>query len=242
MLVITSRKVAHRVRYDQQKRRDISSEVSVENCLYKLVPGYEIECEQGRGGMGIVYKARDLSLNRTVAIKMMLNGSHAGLHEKARFRDEAEAVARLQHPNIVQIYEVGEADGHPYCALEYVEGSTLAKKLDGKPMPSREAAILIETLARAMFLAHGRNIVHRDLKPANILLSADGTPKISDFGLARRMDRDNGDTLAGVLVGTPSYMAPCQASGHAHEAGPAADIYSLGAILYDCLTGRPPFS
>jgi eukaryotic-like serine/threonine-protein kinase len=205
------------------------------------VPGYEIEGVLGRGGMGVVFRARHLALKRIVALKMVLAGRLAGPGELARFRIEAEAVARLQHPNIVQIHEVGAADGHPYCALEFVEGGNLAGKIDGQPMPAREAAKLVEALARAMQLAHSRNVVHRDLKPANILLAADGTPKITDFGLARQMDSDSRETQAGAVMGTPSYMAPELASGRAHEAGPAADVYALGAILYDCLAGRPPF-
>jgi WD40 repeat protein len=204
------------------------------------IPGYAIEAVLGRGGMGIVYRARHLALKRTVALKMVLAGGHAGPRELARFKIEAEAVARLQHPNIVQIHEVGEAGGHPYFALEYLEGGSLAKRLVGKSLAPAEAASLVEALARAMQLAHSRNVVHRDLKPSNVLLAADGTPKVTDFGLARRLDDDSGQTQAGAVVGTPSYMAPEQAAGEAHAAGPAADIYALGAVLYECLTGRPP--
>jgi serine/threonine-protein kinase len=205
------------------------------------VPGYEILGVLGRGGMGVVYKARHVGLKRIVALKMVLAGGHADQRELTRFRLEAEAVARLQHANIVQIHDVGESSGYPYCALEYVEGGNLAGKLDGKPLPPGASARLVEALARAVQLAHSRNIAHRDLKPANVLLAADGTPKIGDFGLARHLDNDSGATQAGAVIGTPSYMAPEQASGQSHDAGPAADIYALGAILYECLSGRPPF-
>jgi WD40 repeat protein len=205
------------------------------------VPGYELLSELGRGGMGVVYKARHLALKRTVALKMVLAGGHAGAQELARFRAEAEAVARLQHPNIVQVYEVGSCDGLPFCALEFVEGGSLARKLAGMLITPRESARVVEQLARAMHLAHSRNVVHRDLKPANVLLTPDGIPKVTDFGLARFLDADSGQTQSGAVMGTPSYMAPEQASGQTHAAGPAADVYALGAILYNCLTDRPPF-
>jgi tetratricopeptide (TPR) repeat protein len=206
-----------------------------------VVPGYEILGVLGRGGMGIVYKARHRHLQRLVALKMILAGGHAGPQELARFRTEAEAVARLQHPHIVQIYEVGEQHGLPYCALEFVDGVSLARKLAGTPQPSRQAAQLVATLAEAMHAGHQRGIVHRDLKPDNVLLTADGTPKVADFGLAKKLDSGAGQTASGAIVGTPSYMAPEQARGQGKEVGPAADVYALGAILYETLTGRPPF-
>jgi serine/threonine protein kinase len=205
------------------------------------IAGYEILGELGRGGMGVVYMARQLRLKRVVALKMILAGPHAGAEARARFRIEAEAVARLQHPHFVQIYEVGEAEGRAYCALEYVDGGSLATRLAGTPLTSHQAARLIETLALAMQAAHERGIVHRDLKPANVLLTRDGQPKITDFGLAKQLDTVQGQTRSGAIMGTPSYMAPEQAGGQSKEVGPAADIYALGAILYELLTGRPPF-
>jgi WD40 repeat protein len=202
---------------------------------------YALLGEVGRGGMGVVYKAHQSSLDRIVAIKMVLAGKHAGPEELARFRREAAALARLQHPNIVQIHEVGTHDGRPYFSMEFVGGGSLAQRQGGEPLPPREAARLTETLARAVQAAHAAGIVHRDLKPANVLLAADGTPKISDFGLAKRLDVPAGATQTGAVVGTPSYMAPEQADGRGKDIGPAADVYALGATLYELLTGRPPF-
>jgi WD40 repeat protein/serine/threonine protein kinase len=201
---------------------------------------YEILGELGRGGMGVVYRARQLSPNRIVALKMVLDGNRAGSEELDRFRIEAEAVGRLNHPNIVQVYEAGDAGGLPFFSLEYCDGGSLAQKLNGAPQPARSAAHLIELLARAIHAAHERGIVHRDLKPANVLFSGD-TPKVTDFGLAKQLDSDRGQTHTGAVMGTPSYMAPEQALGESKRVGPAVDVYALGAILYECLTGRPPF-
>jgi predicted Zn-dependent protease len=208
---------------------------------WPTLPGYEILGELGRGGMGVVYKAVQTDLKRVVALKMILAGLHAGDQVIARFRAEAEALARLQHPNIVQVYEVGEHNGLPFFSLEFCPGGSLDKKIKGTPLPPKEAAPLIETLARAMHVAHRANIVHRDLKPANVLLAAGGTPKVTDFGLARRLDVQ-GLSMSGDIMGTPSYMAPEQATGKVKEIGPACDVYALGALLYELLTGRPPFS
>jgi tetratricopeptide (TPR) repeat protein len=205
------------------------------------VPGYEIESVLGRGGMGVVYGARHVKLNRPVALKMLLAGRFAARQEIVRFKREAQAVAALRYPNIVQIYDVGEYEGHTYFTMEFLEGGNLAAKLAGAPQPGAQAAAMTMALARAVQVAHDSSIVHRDLKPANIFLTADGTPKIGDFGLARNFEEESGLTIAGSRVGTPSYMAPEQALGKAGRVGPAADIYSLGAILYEMLTGRPPF-
>jgi hypothetical protein len=203
-------------------------------------PGYEVLEELGRGGMGVVYRARQVALNRVVALKMILAGGHAAAAASARFRTEAEAVARLQHPNIVQVHEVGEHRGLPFMALEFCPGGSLHRRLGGTPLPAPEAAALVQTLARAVQAAHACQIVHRDLSPANVLLAADGAPKVTDFGLARLLD-GAGQTESGAVMGTPSYMAPEQAAGRGREVGPACDVYALGAILYECLTGRPPF-
>jgi tRNA A-37 threonylcarbamoyl transferase component Bud32 len=204
------------------------------------VPGYEILGELGRGAMGVVYQARQAKPNRLVALKMILAGGHASEADLARFATEAEAIARLQHPNIVQVYEVGTHEGQSFFSLEFCAGGSLDRKLGGTPLPPVEAARLVETLARAMHAAHRSNVIHRDLKPANVLLLEDGTPKITDFGLAKKLD-EVGQTQSGVIMGTPSYMAPEQAGGKSKQIGPAADVYALGAILYECLTGRPPF-
>jgi serine/threonine-protein kinase len=224
------------------------------------VPGYEVLGELGRGGMGVVYKARQgPPLNRFVALKVIRPdglGTEAAL---ARFRTEAGAIAHLQHPNIVQIHDFGVHQGQPYCALEWVEGGTLSARLAGVPVAPREAAELTATLARAVHHAHERGIVHRDLKPANVLLAVgqdsnpvgkktgsescptSWVPKIADFGLAKRLDVQDGHTATGEILGTPSYMAPEQAEGRPEDVGPAADVYALGGILYVLLTGRPPF-
>jgi hypothetical protein len=191
--------------------------------------------------MGVVFQARHVKLDRVVALKMIRTGAGADESELTRFRTEAEAVARLQHPNIVQIYEVGEHDGLPYCALEFVAGGTLARKSDGAPQPTQEAAALVQTLARAVQAAHRCGVLHRDLKPANVLLTPEGAPKITDFGLAKKLDTPSEHTQTGAIMGTPSYMAPEQASGKTRQISPAVDIYALGAVLYELLIGRPPF-
>ncbi len=204
------------------------------------IAGYEILDVLGRGGMGVVYKARHRALNRVVALKMIRDSTLAGPEERQRFLAEAQAVARLQHPHIVQVYEIGEHQLGPYFSLEFVAGGSLAEQLRGTPQLPRTAAATVETLARAVHAAHQSGIIHRDLKPANILMSADGTPKVSDFGLAKQQGV-TAHTPSGAILGTPSYMAPEQASGKPGAVGPLADVYALGAILYELLTGRPPF-
>jgi WD40 repeat protein/serine/threonine protein kinase len=248
----------------------IEHESTVRNgARWPTLPGYEILGELGRGGMGVVYKARQLGLNRLTAVKMILAGGHAGAEALTRFHAEAEAAAALHHPHIVAVYEVGAQDGCPFFSMEYVAGGSLKDRLQGLPQPAEEAARLVESLARAVSFAHERGIVHRDLKPANILLQKSFTtedteerkgavetslplrssvssvvkgftPKITDFGLVKRLDLGQ-QTQSGQILGTPDYMAPEQAAGKGNRVGPTVDIYSLGAILYELLTGRRPF-
>jgi hypothetical protein len=207
----------------------------------RSIQGYEILDELGRGGMGIVFKALDRRLNRVVAVKMVSETTFTSPSQLRRFLAEAEVIARLRHPNIIPIYAVGEEQGRPYFSLELAEGGNLSQWLAKGPISGREAALLVETLSRAVHAAHAAGIIHRDLKPSNVLLAGDGTPKIGDFGLAKLLGDDSERTLSGEVLGTPSFMAPEQAEGRSREAGPAADIYALGAILYQALTGRPPF-
>jgi WD40 repeat protein/tRNA A-37 threonylcarbamoyl transferase component Bud32 len=202
---------------------------------------YELLQKLGKGGMGVVYKARQRNLNRLVALKRILSGAYASPQELARFHIEATDLARLRHPNIVQIYETGEDENCPYFSMEFVDGGNLARQLDGAPLPARRAAELVEVLSRAMHHAHQQGIVHRDLKPGNVLVTADGVPKVTDFGLAKGLGREGEQTEPGAILGTPSYMAPEQACGKNDEIGPVTDVYGLGGILYELLTGRPPF-
>ena len=211
------------------------------------LPDYEVHGVLGRGGEGVVYRARHRPLGRLVALKMLRDSEFTQPEALARFRLEAETLARLRHPNIVQVYEVGSAGGRPFFALEYVEGGTLSARLHGQPQPARASAALVEALARAVHAAHQAGIVHRDLKPANVLLAEGrpgetfGTPKVTDFGLAKRVQVESSLTRTGMVLGTPGYMAPEQARAEGKAVGPACDVYALGSILYHLLTGRPPF-
>ncbi|MEI8018537.1 MAG: serine/threonine-protein kinase, partial [Schlesneria sp.] len=218
-----------------------------------VIPGYEIIRELGRGGMGVVYEARQERLNRLVAIKVLLGGQYATVTSQARFKAEVDSIGRMQHPNLIQVFDVGEYDGRVYYSMEYLAGGSLEDRIGNIPLPPRKAAELLKILANAIEAVHEQGVIHRDLKPANILLTTDaatnerwgvngfGIPKISDFGLAKRTDAPSGPTLTEHILGTPTYMAPEQAAGRSRQVGPATDIYSLGAILYRLLIGRPPF-
>ncbi len=205
------------------------------------IAGYEVAGTLGHGGMGVVFKALHIGLNRPVAIKMIRTAA-GNPNQLVRFQLEARSIAGLSHPNIVPLYDFGQSDGRPYLVLEFVEGGSLADRLDGKPADPEWSAGLVEQLARAVHHIHDRRIIHRDLKPANILLTQDGTPKITDFGLAKWLtDDDPGLTKTYAVLGTACYMSPEQASGGSKSVGPGTDVYALGGILYECLTGRPPF-
>jgi serine/threonine-protein kinase len=202
---------------------------------------YELLGELGRGGMGVVYKARQKDLDRPVAIKMILASHLASADHVSRFHDEARAAAGMHHPNIVAVYEAGQIHGQPYFAMQYVGGPSLAEVLQRGPMPPEQAARCLAAVARAVAHLHERGCVHRDLKPSNILLDEQGRPYVTDFGLVKLLQTDSHKTSTGAILGTPSYMAPEQAVGNVHQVGPLSDVYSLGAILYTLLTGRPPF-
>ena len=218
---------------------------------HRFVPGvtplpaalgdYELVEEIGRGGMGVVYRAVQKSLGRTVALKMLLRRDLASRADLARFRSEAEAAAQLDHPGIVSIFEVGECDDHPFYSMRFIEGTTLAKQLASGPLPPRDGAALLARVADAVQAAHDRGVLHRDLKPSNILIDATGRPHVTDFGLAKRIEADQSVTHTGAILGTPCYMSPEQAAGSRGDVGPTSDVWSLGAILYQMLTGRPPF-
>jgi eukaryotic-like serine/threonine-protein kinase len=216
--------------------------------LPRAFGGYELLEELGRGGMGIVYRARQKSPGRIVALKMVLRGDAASANDLARFRAEAEAAAKVLHPHIVPVYEVGECDGRPYFSMKLIEGTTLARRLADGPLPSRLAAEMLIPVCRAIADAHRHGVLHRDLKPSNILIDREGRTYVTDFGLAKRLTPDNPDgslsgglTQSGAILGTPGYMAPEQAAGKRGEVSPATDVYALGAILYAMLTARPPF-
>ena len=232
------RRLDARLGLDESTRADHTSVVPERQ---PEIPEIEIEEEIGRGGMGVVYRGRQTALDRPVAVKVILGGGCAGASERARFRTEAVATARIPHPNIVAIHGSGEVDGLPYLVLEYLEGGSLAARLHGEPQSPGWSAALVRTLAGAVAAGHAKGVLHRDLKPRNIVFSSDGTPKITDYGLSKLLDEDSGLTATGQSPGTPSYMAPEQAGARGGSVGPATDVYALGAVLYELLVGRPPF-
>lgn len=226
--------------HDQDDSEATHPSASLASAPAQRIADYDLIDELGRGGMGLVYRARQRKLDRLVALKMILHADYSDSMARERFVREAELIAKLQHPNIVQIFDFGEHEGNPYFSLELVEGGSLDRKLKESPLSPEESAQLVKTLANAIHAAHDIGVIHRDLKPANVLLTDDGIPKITDFGLARQLNRA-GETQEGMIVGTPSYMSPEQAAGRINDISPATDVYALGAILYECLTARPPF-
>lgn len=209
--------------------------------LPTTVGDYELIEELGRGGMGVVFRAHQISLDREVAVKMILRGRLASESDLERFLAEASATAKLEHNNIVPVYEVGDVDGRPFFSMQLVDGPTLADLAADGPLPQREAAEIVAAVARAIGFAHRAGVLHRDLKPSNIIIADDGTPMVTDFGLAKQITDGDELTRSGMLLGTPSYMSPEQAGGRRGLVGPASDVYSLGCVLYFALTGRPPF-
>lgn len=222
-------------------QRDTGGFVPGSTSLPAQFGDYTLLEELGRGGMGVVYRAFQESLSRTVAVKMLLRRDLASSADLTRFRSESEAAARLDHPGIVSILEVGEHDGTPFYSMRFIEGTTLARRLAEGIIPPREGAVLLAKVADAIQAAHMRGVLHRDLKPSNILIDEAGEPHVSDFGLAKRLEADQSVTHTGAILGTPCYMSPEQAAGSRGEIGPSSDVWSLGAILYQMLTGRPPF-
>lgn len=218
-----------------------ATEIPGGEALPRAFGKYTLLEELGRGGMGVVYCAQQPLPDRLVALKTMLRGPYSSDSERTRFRAEAESAARLEHPHIVPVYEVGELDGMPFFTMKLMDGGTLAQRLVDGPLPAREVAELLAPVCRAVDYAHRHGVLHRDLKPSNILFDLDGRPHVSDFGLAKRIEADSSLTHTGALIGTPSYMSPEQAAGNRGRTGPASDVYSLGSVLYQMLTGRPPF-
>lgn len=234
--------IANAVGSDSKNFADKTADITQAFELPCRIGDYELQEELGRGGMGVVYKALHVSLNRIVALKMLLRGRFASADDQARFRAEAEAIAQLDHPNIVPVYEVGQLEGHVYFSMKYVQGKTLQQQLVDGPMDPNEAAQLMSSVAKAVDFAHRRGVLHRDLKPSNIMIDEEGQPHVNDFGLAKQLSARDSLTRSGAVIGTPAYMSPEQAAGHRGQVGPVSDIYSLGSILYHAIAGQPPFT